>query len=237
MSNNGGDVEEVRIADIVRDGKVQPRFKMDPATVRKYAKKYKNEVDMPPIKLAQVGKVLMLYDGWHRLEAQERNGAVWVKAQVIKVKRKELPWLAAQANTAHGKTLKRGEIKEMFHPYIKAEKYLGDDGRAKSYRDIVKELGGEYSLNAVRGWMQKEYPEIANQYYNREKAETITTGDRPVEPEADFKDMAHKALNEALTLFRGVGSARERGELIYRVEEVLQEMKDSEEWLPYEEPF
>ncbi|MGO9373130.1 MAG: hypothetical protein ACLQBD_13625 [Syntrophobacteraceae bacterium] len=237
MGNNGGDVREVSISDIVRDEKVQPRFKMDPATVRKYAKAYKAGVDMPPIQLAQVGNVKILVDGWHRVAALESNGEHRVQALVTKAKRKELPWLAALANSKHGKPLKRGEIKEMFHPYMQAEKYLGEDGKPKSYRDIATELGGTYGYTTVRKWMLASYRRIANQYYSREVEEHISGGgDRPVEPEADFQDMAHEALNKALTLFRGVDNAYKRGELISRVEEMLLEMKGSGEWLPYEGP-
>ncbi|MGO9535082.1 MAG: hypothetical protein ACLP2X_11530 [Syntrophobacteraceae bacterium] len=234
MGNNG-DVREVPIKDIVRDEKVQPRFKMDQATVRRYAKAYKAGVDMPPIQLAQVGNVKILFDGWHRVAALERNGEAMVKATVIKAKRKELPWLAAQANVAHGKPLKRGEIKEMFHPYMQAERYLGEDGKAKSYREIAKELGGTHGHTTVRKWMLASYRRIANQYYSREVEEHISGNPRPsVEPEASFMGDALEALSTALMLFKGIESPVERGELILRTKDVLQEMKTDDRG--YEEP-
>jgi hypothetical protein len=155
-------VRTVAIADLVCDEAMQVRVKLDEATIKGYAAKYRAGVDMAPIKVAVVEGVPLLVDDWHRLAALKSNGSTTAQAIVIEgVTRADAEWMAAQANVTHGLPLKPKEVRNVFRAYIRARKHLKGRGKTKSYRDIAEELGTGTSFNTVNRWMKKDFPDIA----------------------------------------------------------------------------
>jgi len=140
----------------------QIRRKMDPAFVARYENVIKSGGELPPVKVAKVGEIFILVDGFHRVAARERLGEKAIKAEVIETTRTEARWLAASANLQHGLPLKAAEFREVFRAYIKARRHIQGRGRLKTYREIGEEIGKPHTT--IRNWMRKDYPEIFKRY-------------------------------------------------------------------------
>ncbi len=158
-----GKQQWVRVESILRDPDNQVRRAIDYALVRQYATAYENDAPFPPIRLAQVNAGLVLIDGWHRLAAQEALGHASALATVEEVQDyRDVKWLAAQANLAHGKRLNRREMRTVFQAFVRARKHrkgtsAGAGYRFKSYREIAAEMGGAVAHTTVRNWMRSDF--------------------------------------------------------------------------------
>jgi hypothetical protein len=215
----------VRIADLLRGERYQIRAKLDPGTVARYANGYAAGAGLPPVTVAQVGKALVLVDGWHRVAALERLGRGEVGAVVIPATDREARWLAAHANLTHGLPLKNKEIREVFRAYIRARQHLDGRGGTKSYRVIAQDLGGVKAYTTIRNWMQKDFREIAKRMEGDERF-TGDGGPGGPGPSAVFTATAGQHLDNALAAFRGIEDPVERGQIIEQMERALEEMKE-----------
>lgn len=225
-------VRTVAIAELVRDDALQVRAKLDEATIRAYAGKYKAGVDMAPVKVAVVEGVPLVVDGWHRLAALESIGSPMAPAIVIEgITRADAEWMAAQANVAHGLPLKGKEVKNVFRAYIRARKHLKGRGKLKTYREIAEELGTGTSFNTVRRWMVQDYPDIAKRMGGQEDFKG-KGGLKEVDSEAHYLGLATKALDQVVAAARGLTSEEARGVLITELEAAIGAVKAAGPWVP-----
>ncbi|TVM18692.1 hypothetical protein DPQ33_04235 [Oceanidesulfovibrio indonesiensis] len=222
--------------DILVEDQFQIRAKMSGEAIQRYACAYRNEQDMPPLKVARVvtqetgdgeacPPVLLLVDGFHRYAALRQIGAAGVEAVVVDATWTDAQWLAAQANLTHGIPLKSKELRKAFRMYIKARKHReGQKGFIKSYREIAAELGGLRSHVTIRNWMMKDFPKIAramtdqdfpNEGPGKPKYDAITPG-----------QIAADHIIQARNAARGVTDPEERWELVRQLKEIVEELED-----------
>lgn len=227
------ETRKVRLRDLLLDRRFQVRRALDQGTINRYASIYKNEAPMPPIEVAVVKGVLVVTDGWHRVEALRSLGVAEVEARVEEMTDREALWRAARANLQHGLPLKAAEHRNVFRAYIRARQHL-DGRRLKSYREIASDLGGVRSHQTISNWMHRDFPRIAQEM---SKEETTGTGGLKETRMKTFRDVVREHLGDASLALRGIESPLERGEMIAEIEEMLQEAKQAAPWEPYEPPF
>jgi hypothetical protein len=217
------EVVTLRIAGIIIDEAYQVRMKTDAGTVLRYFDSYRNEVQLPPVEVAQVSEARILVDGFHRVAALKRLGRHEVDAVVKPADTvEEARWMAAKANLSHGLALKAKEHREVFRAYVHARKHLDDKGGLKSYRDIARDLGGVRAYTTIRGWMQKDFRHIARRMGG--DARFIGTGGLQGNGRY-FTQAAGDHLDNFLAACRGVKDPHVRGEYITRMEDALDEMR------------
>jgi hypothetical protein len=95
--------ELVAIAQLVRDEAIQPRIDTDAATVLEYREAMREDAIFPPIDAVRTPDgELLLVDGWHRVEAAEREGLVNLHVRVWTGTREDAVEFAARCNIRHG---------------------------------------------------------------------------------------------------------------------------------------
>jgi hypothetical protein len=101
--NNPPEPELVTIAQLVRDEAIQPRVDTDSATVIKYREAMRGGASFRAIHVVEspAGERLLV-DGWHRIEAAEREGFTKLYAHVWIGSREDAIEFAAQCNARHG---------------------------------------------------------------------------------------------------------------------------------------
>jgi len=169
--------------------------------------------------------ILIVIDGWHRLEAMKRARASHAQVVVTAMSRDEAKWEAATAKTTHGVQLKRADYVNVFKLNVRSGKHIkgrakGGRARYKSYRDMANELPFPRSRVTVRNWMFRYFPDIARQ---------IGDDDMPLAPgglrDANAgelrQDGVEKLAGELLRHFRSLSSADERVAAVSTVRELL----------------
>lgn len=143
-----------------------------------------------PVRVARVGKVLYLVDGFHRLEAYRLCGRSHVPAQVATMSLPEAQEEAMRLNAQNGKPYSRKDKQRIWDTYVAAGKHLGDEGKARGSRTIAAELGQAYSHQTIRtklkalGLELDEGTEFGGVYKPRSADE---------QAEADLDDLALEA--------------------------------------------
>ncbi|RVT92840.1 hypothetical protein [Sphingomonas crocodyli] len=121
---------------------------------RRHATKLARELaagkTLPALKVAHVGKVLYLVDGFHRLEAHRSHGSRTVTAEVARMSLQEAREEAEKANTKHGLNLSRKDRQVLWDAYIADGRQVDPMGETKSSRVIEAELDGIYSRETIR---------------------------------------------------------------------------------------
>jgi hypothetical protein len=218
---------EVEIPQLALDPEFQMRRKLDAGTVKKYENVYKSGKPMPPVKVARVAGVLVLVDGWHRVEALKRLNVSRVDAEVTEATREQALWMAARANLEHGLPLKTNELRDVFRTFIKAKQHVLPRGRLMSYRDIGAELGKPQST--IYAWMKKDFPAIAAKMAGDEAFKgTGGIQDAPRRPSP--LQPAMDALDALQAAFQGTSSPEHRGAILKAARELVAAMESSPDW-------
>lgn len=157
-ANGAPGVVDVAIDRIVRSPDLQPRKGLDLPTVKRYAAQMDEGHQFPPLTIYQVGTVLYLVDGWHRLAAAELLDHGFVPARVLMGTFEEAQWAAAKANLDHGLPLKKSELRNVFRMFIGARRYRQGKG-FMSYAQIAKEC--RIPKTTAMRWMRQDFPKIA----------------------------------------------------------------------------
>lgn len=190
-SNPYAITHQVPLADIVKRPGWQVRKGLSAGTVDRYAAIFKAGSDMDPVTLAQVGDVLVLIDGAHRIEAQRGLGRDTVEATVTKMTEAQAEWAAASANLEHGQPLKKAELREVFRHYIATGQHRTGRGKVKSLRDIARDIPG-VTHGTVRNWLQAGFPDLYRKSYAGSGAEGHSHGGlvevkRPTQRDLDLQ--------------------------------------------------
>jgi hypothetical protein len=95
--------ELVAIAQLVRDEAIQPRVATDSATVLEYRDAMREGAVFPPVDAVRTSDAeLLLIDGWHRVQAAEREGFTKLRVRVWTGTREDAVEFAARCNIRHG---------------------------------------------------------------------------------------------------------------------------------------
>lgn len=147
----------ITLTQLARSSDFQIRTKLCRQTVRSYASIIKAGGDMPPLRAALVDGVHILVDGFHRAAAYELLGIQEVDVEVNEATRDNALWMAAEANTRHGKPLTGKEHREVFRVYIRTKQHM-KGRRRKSYREMQIDL--QKGHTTLRNWMQQDFPSL-----------------------------------------------------------------------------
>ncbi len=188
------------LEDILVDTKYHCREGLKDHMVARYEAVYRAEMRdgieesrMPPLEVALINVVCVLFDGFHRYRAM-RNCGMLGAAVVVHHGRtyKELPYLAAQINLNHGIYMSNKDVRKIaFSSYVKSKSNRVGKGY-KSYREIALDFNLAYSHNTFRNWMKKDFPAVFKAMADDEDGE--------IEFEALDPDMAHiEAAKEDLS--------------------------------------
>lgn len=105
--------------------------------------------DVPPIRVAKVGAILYVVDGWHRYEAARALGWDEIEALVATMSKRDAQLEAILANTGHGKSLKPKDKQRAWEAFVAVGAHLLPNGRAKSARQISRDFNGVYSHSTI----------------------------------------------------------------------------------------
>lgn len=213
----------VDVAAIVRDGSLQARTKMLPPVAKKYANEMQARVKFPPVSLADVGGVLYLLDGWHRMVAAAAiNGHSAVEAIVRTMSKAEAGWEAAAANLKHGQGYSARDKRNVLRAYIKAGKHKAGKEIVKSYRDIGAELG--IKLSSLHRWMEKDHPHTFKAM-GKDGTPRVNSGPPEIDPDPEAVRRAQQALRDLRHYSDSLLSPAARFDLIEETVRMVEQMK------------
>lgn len=232
---------EVPLGAVVLDAAMQIRKKTDPKVVRKYAEAIESGTPFPPVTLARIEGVLVLIDGWHRLNARKSLGEAKIQAFVSVMRYDDARWASASANLANGVPLRPAEVLEAFHTFMDTYGYRVGYSWL-SYREIAKKFGKHHTT--IRNWMKKYYPRIFKRYQQDEGSGTYKDWDGapsavPGKLPSSSDSLATgvvKQAKEAIANTLNLGDTLDpsiRGEVIEALRQALQKLEGQ----PYIMPF
>lgn len=145
-------LENLEIATIVRDPRLQSRVQMNGATVEEYREDKRNGAVLPPVTIIIVDGKSYLVEGWHRIEAAILEGETHILANVQDGTWKDAVLVSAKANSTHG--LRRSnadKIRAAEMVFTLPECVLMSD------RDISRLIGvSQPTVSAVRHRLESE---------------------------------------------------------------------------------
>lgn len=95
-------MKEIALSAISVDASTQTRASINESVVTEYAARMLDGVQFPAITLFSDGNQYYIGDGFHRVLAKQRNGAVTIEAEVQSGTRRDAIWYALGANREHG---------------------------------------------------------------------------------------------------------------------------------------
>lgn len=163
-----GEPQEVEVGEVIVDHRLQPRLQQNFQTVIRYRESLEDGVCFPPITVARIDGVLLLVDGFHRLQAHRAAGRMTIEAVIIEgISREEAYFEAVIANTQHGLGLTKEEKRAAFRRYIKARRHVlrssASDlkgNRVKSLRMMQAEFRGGLSRGAIHKYLSLDFPAV-----------------------------------------------------------------------------
>lgn len=136
--------QRLAIDDIRLDGGTQSRVAIDESTVADYAELIEESTALPPVVVFHDGTDYWLVDGFHRLLATQRIGAVDIEADVHPGTQHDARVAACSANRVHGLRRTNADKRRAVEMMIELAPDL-------SSREIARHVGVTHSLvNAVR---------------------------------------------------------------------------------------
>lgn len=102
-------MKHIELAKIAVDASTQTRASISETVVADYAERMLNGAQFPSIVLFHDGSQYYIGDGFHRVLALQRNGAVTVSSDVRPGTREDALWFALGANREHGHQMTRAD--------------------------------------------------------------------------------------------------------------------------------
>lgn len=190
---------ELPVASIQRHASFQMRaLGVDRTWVNRLGRVLKDGGNLPPIRVARVGKALYVVDGFHRLEAHERDGRETIGAEVAKMSLAEAREEALVANTTHGKGLSAADKAKAFAELVAAGGHLDARGALKPSRTIAAEMNYIYSHESIRKKLKRlgieideaaEFPHGFKAYGDDEAAMALELADEARGHLEDFREL------------------------------------------------
>ena len=248
------ELHEVDISCLLVDEKYHSRKGYVEHMVSRYESVYKadygDEVEcrMPPLEVAEINGIYVLFDGFHRHKALVKAGIQKVMVNVYEGHSyTELPYLASKYNLSHGVPMSTKDVRKIvFAAYIKSRSNM-DGCRYKSYREIAGDFNDAYSYNTFRNWLKSDFPAVFEAMGKDDEGEIEF---EPLDPDwenyegaisslgnfilrfeaiksEDFKVMAHHKLETFLSDIRKVINNEEAiTEYYKKVQEEMKEVSD-----------
>ncbi len=162
------DGDKVALSGILVDDKYHSRSAFNRNIIGKYETVYRNELKtdiqqsrMPPLEVAYINDVYVLFDGFHRYRAMKNCSMEYAMVNVhYGMDYKELPYAASRFNLGHGLPMSRKDVRKIvFKAYIRS-KSNREKKRYKSYREIAEDFHNCYAHNTIRNWMKADFPAV-----------------------------------------------------------------------------
>lgn len=201
--NTHREPEEIEINEVIVDHRLQPRTQQNFQTVIRYRETLEDGGSFPPITVARIDGLLLLVDGFHRLQAHRGAGKRTIEAVILEgLTREDAFFEAVIANTQHGIGLSKDEKRAAFGRYIKAKRHiLKGTGRVKSLRMIQADFRGGLSRGAIHKYLGLDFPAVLERM-NRQASggPTVTRrnseGDQVDAPaDADADEAGHRVAS------------------------------------------
>ena len=159
-----GPARELAMCTVRVDHAFQLRAKgIDPVWAGRLRKALEAGEELPPVKVAEIGKALYLVDGFHRHHAHAALGRSTIPAKVARLSVAGAKEEARLANTTHGKGLSRADKARVWNDYLANGRHLGKHGQLKPCRVIERELGwGVYTHETIRQKLKARGHELDN---------------------------------------------------------------------------
>jgi hypothetical protein len=229
--------DRISIDQLVLDPAFQVRNKLNDTAIRRYKEAYRFDRQLDPVRVAEVDGMLILIDGWHRINALRQLDRPYVDADIEPMSRKDALWAASTANAKHGVQLSRAEHLNVFKNYVATGRHIKRRGptgvRYKSYREIADDLPINRSHVTIHNWMKKHHPAIAKAMGG---SDLVSDGGlRDVSVPERPSDAARLA-GELFACFQSVSDLEERGAIIEEVRGLLVRMDGLRGWAGEPEP-
>lgn len=175
--------------------------------------------NVPPLDVALINDVLVLFDGFHRFEAMNGVGMTSAAVRIHHGRSYvELPYLGARNNLTHGLPMTNRDVRKIvFRSYVKS-KNNKDGKRYKSYREIASDFGSLYSYNTFRNWMRKDFPSVFRAMSSEEEGEIEL---KQLDPDAEHLKHACAELSNVAKRYASIKGDEHKVELINACEETL----------------
>lgn len=159
--------EVVKISELDTNAGTQQRF-LDHDVVERYAGLLKDGTEFPAIGVVKDGESLILWDGFHRVNAHISAGLDEIQAEITIGTRRDALWLSLGANKENGlpndKTVLKRKLRIVFE-----DKEWAD----KSLREIGTHVGCSHEwVSQVRKQIEQE----------KREAESLKEGEKPASP-------------------------------------------------------
>ena len=94
--------ETLKLDRIRTDGGTQPRATLDEDVIAEYAAAMSDRAEFPPVDVFYDGKAYWLADGFHRVQAVQRNGKKSIAVTVHQGDLREAVLFSVGVNASHG---------------------------------------------------------------------------------------------------------------------------------------
>ena len=174
---------------------------------------------MPPLDVALIEGVLVLFDGFHRFAALKRAGMTNTEVFIHHGKNyNELTFLGARNNLTNGLFLTTADIREVvFKSYMKSKNNMKGK-RYKSYREIAADFHGLCAHNTFRNWMKKDFPSVFKAMSSSDEG---LIEFEPLDPDMMHLETAYMELSNVIKRYASIKANERKTELINACEETL----------------
>lgn len=190
-------IRNINLRDIRLDGGTQPRVEISTEVVNDYHQAFTDGAQMPPLSVYWDGASYWLADGFHRLHALRKLGALTVECNVVDGTQQEAILAACAANAHHGLRRTNADKRRAVEMVLAVAAGWSD-------RQIARHVGvGQPFVGAVRN------PEVAAKQEVNRKA----SAGRKAGVKSDFTQPAGEATaNPAQSSGQGSGQGSARAE-------------------------
>lgn len=195
--------EEIEVNEVIVDHRLQPRSQQNFQTVIRYRETLEDGGSFPPITVARIDGLLLLVDGFHRLQAHRGAGKRTIEAVILEgLTREDAFFEAVIANTQHGIGLSKDEKRAAFGRYIKAKRHiLKGTGRVKSLRMIQADFRGGLSRGAIHKYLGLDFPAVLERMNRQASGGPMVTRRNSESDQADAPADADEAGHRVASLF------------------------------------
>lgn len=167
-------VRAVKITDIKINEEYLARWKLDRTRVRRLRDRIMHDAELPPVLVVRFRMVLVLADGWHRIEAHLRAGKLAIPSIIVEGDEYRIAFMAFYLNR---RTLKRGERRRAVKHLMQKPALF-----ARSNRFIARLVGCTHrTVQGIRHELEKRelIPRLIRRQCTRQHSCYTMRVDRP----------------------------------------------------------
>tara|TARA_R110001592_G_scaffold16881_11_gene71667 strand:- start:391 stop:1143 length:753 start_codon:yes stop_codon:yes gene_type:complete len=223
--------KEVYLDHILVDAEYHSRGQCKQEIINRYEAVYRMELEedispsqMPPLEVALINDVLVLFDGFHRYEALRKIGKRSADVCIhFGRDYRELPYLGAKGNLLHGLPMSTRDVRKIvFRAYVRSKS--NRIGKCyKSYREIAKDFSNLYVHNTFRKWMKEDFPSVFEAMSSEDGGEIKF---EPLDPDKGHLEAGQDALEHLTNRYASIKSAECKAELLMSSKATLRRLLD-----------